>query len=250
MYQAVKEHKSSEEILEQSEGAAARFEKQIRYMRFVQSERESDRQLVGVKVYTLYGASGVGKTYAAINILAGGKDYYICEAPSHKDSKVWFDGYEGQKTLILDDFEGNFCSFRYLLRLLDHYKFKVEVKGGFAWATWTTVVITSNIHPAGWYTGHELSPLRRRLVEKGSEIRLLEHQGSYTRMDWNENRLDADMQSLLPPVNAPLTPMVPATPPTTTTTTTTTASQDDDPLDGYISTPDGLYSQGNRLVID
>lgn len=184
----VKEKKSNYEILDQVGAGAARHCKAIQFMRFTLAEQESDRQLQGIRVLVLYGATGTGKTYAAINYIANNRDYYICEAPSHAQSKLWFDGYEGQKTLILDDFEGSFCPFRFLLRLLDCYKLKVEVKGSFVWAAWTTVVITSNIHPSGWYTSTVLAPLERRI----NEIRLVEHQGTYKLVDFAEKVLSDD----------------------------------------------------------
>jgi len=40
-------------------------------MRFTMSEASSDRQLQGVRVIVLWGPSGAGKTYAAINYIAG-----------------------------------------------------------------------------------------------------------------------------------------------------------------------------------
>lgn len=204
LFTAIKEKKSNIELLEESNGSAAKFEKCIKFMRFTLMEKESDRQLQGVRIITLYGNTGTGKTYAAINYIANGNDYYICEAPSHASCKVWFDGYEGQKTLILDDFAGSFCAFRYLLRLLDKYKLKVEVKGGFAWAVWTTVVITTNCHPSAWYTGVDTAPLRRRLCEGGSEIRYVEHQGSYKVMDWTESIVTPDFIAFqLPPPAVP-----------------------------------------------
>ena len=83
-------------------------------MRFTVGEQESDRQLQGVRVLCLYGPTGTGKTYAAINLIANRRDYYIAECPSSRGSKLWFDGYEGQKTLVLDDFSGDFCDFRFL----------------------------------------------------------------------------------------------------------------------------------------
>lgn len=42
----------------------------------------------------------------------------------------WFDGYEDQDAVLFDDFRGDMCKFRVLLRLLDRYPMKVEVKGG------------------------------------------------------------------------------------------------------------------------
>jgi len=189
IYDCVKVRKTNTEIMEASDGMGAKFEKQIKFLRFVTCEQESDRQAQGVRNIVLYGPTGVGKTFSAINTMCGGKDYYIVEAPSHKDSKLWFDGYEGEKTLILDDFQGDFCSFRFLLRMLDVYKLKIEYKGGFCWAAWTTVIITSNIHPSGWYTC-DSNPLKRRLTTRGSEIRLVTEQDLYTVVDWFEAELE------------------------------------------------------------
>lgn len=194
----VKARKTNYEIVEACGASASKFAKHIGFLRFTYTEADSDRQLQGVRVIVLYGASGKGKTYAAVNFIAGNKDYYICEAPSHASSKLWFDGYEGQRTLILDDFEGSFCQFRFLLRLLDVYKLKVEVKGGHAWAVWTTVVITSNTHPSAWYSNMDTAPLKRRI----NEIRLMEHQGTYKRIDWTEHVLDDDyvnFENVVPP---------------------------------------------------
>lgn len=89
VYNSIKAKKTDLEILEASEGAAAKFEKAIRFQRFVLMERESDRQLQGVRIITLYGHTGTGKTYAAINYIANSVDYYICEAPSCKNTKVF-----------------------------------------------------------------------------------------------------------------------------------------------------------------
>lgn len=203
----VKARKTNIEIVEECGAKASKFAKHIQFLRFTYTEKDSDRQLQGVRVLVLYGATGTGKTYAAVNYIAGNKDYYICEAPSHSTSKVWFDGYEGQRTLILDDFAGSFCQFRFLLRLLDVYKLKVEVKGGHAWAVWTTVVITSNIHPSGWYEHIDTSPLRRRI----NEIRLVEERGAYKAVDWTEHVLDEDFVNF--DAGVPATPPPAVVPP-------------------------------------
>lgn len=188
----VKAKRTNLEIVEECGAVASKFAKNIAFLRFVNTEAESDRQVQGVRVLCLYGPTGVGKTFAAVNFIAGGVDYYIAEAPSQRGSKLWFDGYEGQHTLILDDFDGDYCTLAYLKRLLDVYKLKIEVKGGFAWAVWTTVVITSNSHPSAWYNKADmqvnLGPLKRRI----QEIRLCENQGTYKRQDWDCHDLDED----------------------------------------------------------
>ena len=163
----VKERKPALEMIEE-DAKFARYEKQINFMRFAYMESASDRQASGVNVRVFFGATGLGKTYTAVNACCAAKDYYICEAPSKPGDKLWFQGYEGQKTLIIDDFSGSFCSVDYLKRLLDHYKLKVEFKGGFVWACWTQVIITSNYHPQNWYENVGLhvvnvAPLQRRL---------------------------------------------------------------------------------------
>jgi len=115
------------------------------------------------------------------------------EAPAKKHDKVWFSGYTGQKTLILDDFDSMFCSLPFLKRLLDKYKLKVEIKGGFAWACWTTVVITSNRAPCMWYedtaTVHykpeDINALKRRI----HEIRKQNENNMYQLEDWDANQL-------------------------------------------------------------
>lgn len=205
----VKANKTNIEIVESLGAGVSKFAKNISWLRFAFKEAESDRQLQGVKIYTLWGSTGVGKTFAAVNLMAGGNDYYIAECPSSKGTKLWFDGYEGQKTLILDDFNGDFCAFRYLLRVLDKYKFKIEIKGSFTWAVWTTVIITTNIHPSGWFSGIDVTPLKRRLTENGSEIRRMEYYAAFKRVDWDEATLDDDFQ----PFGLPALPALPVAPP-------------------------------------
>lgn len=210
IFKMVSEKKDNLAILKATEGKSSRFEKQINYIRFTLNEADSDRQATGVKVIVLYGPTGVGKTYSAVNTF-GKSDYHLQECPSHKDTKMWFDGYQGQKTLILDDFSGDFCNYRYLLRVLDKYKLKVEVKGGHAWAVWDTVIITTNVHPANWFTGVDLAPLKRRITE----IRFCEHQGSYRSMSWDETATGDYQLFQAPPIVA-----VPAADPPASSSTT------------------------------
>ena len=145
----------------------------IKYARFVLAERDSDRQHLGqLRVIVCYGKTGTGKTYSAINFIAGNRPYFKLAAPSKQGDKLWFDGYEGQKVLIMDDWDGRCCTAAVLKNLLDVYKLNVENKGGYAWAAWDTVVITSNLHPSQWFIKFspqqvetEEEPLERRITE-------------------------------------------------------------------------------------
>ncbi|ALE29785.1 replication associated protein [Lake Sarah-associated circular virus-42] len=186
----VKENKTNLELVDTLGAGVSKFQKHISFLRFTYSEKDSDRQATGVKVIVLYGPTGTGKTYAAVNSLTGGRAYHILNAPSQKATKLWFDGYENQKVLVIDDFDGS-VEFRYLLRMIDVYKFPAEVKGGMVWGVWDTVIITSNVHPASWYTGVDTSPLKRRIAE----IRLCENQGTYKMISWEETVLSNDFEN-------------------------------------------------------
>ncbi len=80
-------------------------------------------------------------------------------------SQVWFDGYDGQSVLLIDDFYGG-MRYNYLLRLLDIYPMDVPVKGDFVSAMWSHVYITSNAVPRDWYSEEkivDISALCRRI---------------------------------------------------------------------------------------
>lgn len=188
LWNDLKQGKKTYDIIDEDPRMANRG-KPLQLMRFALQERESDRQLQGIKTNVLVGPAGSGKTYAAINILSKGTDYFILENPSRKGDKLWFDGYEGQKTLILDDFSGSdTCSFAYLKRLLDIYKLRVEVKGGFTWAAWTNIIITSNEDPISWYNwDNEGNSSMQALQRRITDIRHCEEPGRYRLVDWSGN---------------------------------------------------------------
>lgn len=78
-----------------------------------------------LKVIWLYGSTGVGKSRCVF-------DY--CERNSvdlfvRSGSSKWFNGYEGQRFVLFDDFRDSQFEFSFLLTLLDVYPVRVEVKG-------------------------------------------------------------------------------------------------------------------------
>lgn len=97
-----------------------------------------------VDIYYIEGPTGIGKTY---NIFERFPKAY---RPIVSGDKVWFDGYDGEDTLLLDELRGN-IKMSFLLQLLDPYPLKVEVKGGMVAAKWTRVFITTNTPPEKWY---------------------------------------------------------------------------------------------------
>jgi len=102
-----------------------------------------------VTVEVLWGPPGVGKTSLPVLAHGGYEDIYI--ATKLLGSTLWFDGYVGQKVLIMDDFPWVGLSYRALLRLLDGHPLDLPVKGGFVPALYTHVYITCNDPIQEWY---------------------------------------------------------------------------------------------------
>ncbi len=121
------------------------------------------KRTVVPRVILLYGATGLGKTR---HVHEHYRDVYF-KAPDTR----WFDGYNGQMTLCLDDYAGapNKMSLSYILQLLDRYPFMLEVKGGYTPLLAQTVVITTNIHPKKWFNYEnrltQYDALARRISE-------------------------------------------------------------------------------------
>lgn len=116
-------------------------------------------------VYWFWGPSGAGKS-TAIDELVPRETYW------KTGSSKWFDGYDGEKAVVFDDFRGSNASgdisFSYLLRLLDRFPVMVEVKGGtMSWLP-DTIVISAPCHPRDCY---DVDEDMYQLVRRCTEIR-------------------------------------------------------------------------------
>lgn len=63
----------------------------------------------------------------------------------------WFDGYNGQDVMLLDDFGPGMMCINFLKRLLDRYPVQLPVKGGSVALRAKTIFITSNYMMSEWY---------------------------------------------------------------------------------------------------
>lgn len=115
----------------------------------------------------IWGPTGTGKTKYVYETY--GDNLWF----SLKNLK-WWEGYENQHSVIFDDFRKDFCTFHELLRLLDRYPYKVELKGTSAEFNSKNIFITSCYHPEDVYnTREDIQQLIRRI----DKISFLGHPG-------------------------------------------------------------------------
>jgi len=80
-----------------------------------------------------------------------------------RSGEPWWDGYDGQATVIIDEFYG-WIGVDTMSRLVDFTPFMVEHKGKSVKFTSTLIVVMSNKDPFQWWTC-ELHGMKRRLEE-------------------------------------------------------------------------------------
>lgn len=143
------------EIAQEHFGSFVRYSKGFeKYKALVQTPRQGP-----VETYVFYGPSGTGKTTLATSMFPGA---YI-KSPQTK----WWDDYEDQAVVILDEHNSAWFTWDYLLRMIDPIglPFTVETKGGTRHLQATTFVFTCNTSYEFWYKdASNLDALRRRLT--------------------------------------------------------------------------------------
>lgn len=150
----VKEGATMDELIEASTSyqSLRTAELLMKYQRPPQAEKK--------EVIWLWGETGTGKTKSAMEM--AGEDYWISSG-----TLKWWDGYCGQKAVIIDDFRGDMCPLHTLLRILDRYPYRVETKGGSQWLRAKKIIITSCASPEQAYwqcTREKIGQLTRRIT--------------------------------------------------------------------------------------
>ena len=100
----------------------------------------------GIEVHWRWGKAGLGKTRYVWE-----KHGLSVYTPT---TYKWWEGYDGHKVVLIDEFRGDWCKFGELLKLLDIYPYTVETKGGSRQIQATTFYITSCKPPEEVYNPH------------------------------------------------------------------------------------------------
>jgi len=114
------------------------------------------------EIIWIHGPPGSGKTWGGYEIL-GTEDVYVAPRTT---SKFW-DGYDGQANVLIDDIRKDWCKFVELLGITDRYAYQVEVKGSSRQFRATKIVITSPYTPEELFrdVGENIKQLTGRITE-------------------------------------------------------------------------------------
>nr|WAE42687.1 MAG: replication associated protein [Cressdnaviricota sp.] len=135
----------------------------IRYTSNIQNTMMSIQELPpvqrDVKVVTLWGVTGVGKTH---RIMMRYPDIY--QVIPGRDP---WGNYQGETEILFDEFEEDKWTIQQMNRFLDKWRCKLDSRYHDRYARWTTVFICANSDPQGWYirekNGMIIQSLQRRL---------------------------------------------------------------------------------------
>lgn len=101
-----------------------------------------------------YGDTGTGKSHSC-----------PIEAYWKPPGTKWFDGYNYERIVVLDEFRPDWWPFAYMLRLTDVNPFSVENKGSHLFWAVREIHVTCPYHPQScWQTEENIEQLLRRIT--------------------------------------------------------------------------------------
>jgi len=120
-----------------------------------------------VENWIFWGVTATGKTTDALNEFMDTHhlqpwDYYLLTKPKAKNN-LWFNGYDGQSLLVLDEFDESWMDSDTFKQLTDKWIHLWEVKGGMKHGVWKYVVMTSNYNPEDWWSWKDYPSVLRRV---------------------------------------------------------------------------------------
>lgn len=166
---------------------------------FYQKQRDSSKA-PKIKIY--YGSTGCGKSHIAHKLHPNA---YILPVKEKRDKNTWWNYYQGEDTVLIDDFDWRKYPINYMLKLLDRHKMKVETKGGIVHLNATVFIITTNFAPKKWYTwvkdgvsgcDNQYQPLMRRLKEYGEIYEMTQEKIIKTNLEGEEISSELNVYSM------------------------------------------------------
>lgn len=166
---AIKNGASFEEIKDINYGLA------MKHMRSLKEDIATHQPKRDWKTHVkvIYGDSGTGKSRYCRETYPDA--YWLSKSSS---GNVWWNGYAGQATVVIDDFYG-WIPFDYMLHLMDRYPMSGETKGGVVNVAPRNIIITSNKEPQAWY---------RSVFKQDKQFQIAFSRRLESIEDWRYNR--------------------------------------------------------------
>lgn len=117
-------------------------------------DSNTERRNMKPHVMVVHGMTGCGKSTYVMNYAYekwGANNVYVYDALSPKTE--WWQNYNGQECVILEDFTPEMLPRQRFLRITDRYNCRVPFKGGSKDLLAKEILITSNFTPTAWYPG-------------------------------------------------------------------------------------------------
>lgn len=143
---------------------AWKFERQCRTLIEARNAQKWGREMRDIQVKCFFGATGTGKTRAALES-ADWSDIYRA---THYNSGA-FDGYDAHDVLVLDEFRGQ-LPVSQLLTMTDPYPCKLPARYADKQAAYTSLYLLSNDGPWDWYPSAK-EETKRAICRRFSEVR-------------------------------------------------------------------------------
>jgi hypothetical protein len=173
---SVREGRTYAQLFDEHPEAMVRYARGVQLARMVYVRPRREKTIVK----WFYGTTGTGKSRAASD--EAGDDAYWKQGGSR-----WWDGYEGQTNVVIDDYRCDLCPFHQLLRLFDRYPLLLEVKGGSVHFISKVIYVTAPQRPEVMWrnrTGEDVAQLLRRI----EEVRLFGEEPPLPQENENFNR--------------------------------------------------------------
>lgn len=129
------------------------------------SERQRDFSTLCA---VFYGSSGTGKSRTARQFAEahGLGDPYFLRLPETKTAQLFWERYEGQTVVIVDEMGPNKMTLSEFNSLVDSRPHLVNVKGSSAPFLSRLIVFTSNFHPDDWFVSKDGDDRLRQTVRR------------------------------------------------------------------------------------
>lgn len=143
------------DVADQHFGDFVRYHRGISlYIDLVRRRQQRDAERVAPEVIVYIGAAGSGKSWHCANDEDYKDDGY--QLLLQQNGKVYFDGYEKQKVIWMDEFTGSTLPFTTFCRIADKYGCRVETKGGSVEIIGLKKILISTIEPPKyWWAGSD-----------------------------------------------------------------------------------------------